>query len=168
MLQPNEPLARVGCTSFYVLGPTAMWPCFKMQHGKGDAEAWEPRAMGKTLHICGALTMLMQLSISHIFNPSIHSITSASPLGYANMDSQRRPGPGSQKLVAWGSALWAEVPGPKPILPWLHNMLIPSEAWEKVKFLPLYCHSCVFGVFPCCMTFERPLDNYMLYQDKWR
>lgn len=28
-----------------------------------------------------------------------------------------------------------------------------------VIFLSLY----VSSVFPCCMTFERPVDNYMLY-----
>lgn len=35
--------------------------------------------------------------------------------------------------------------------------------WGQVKFLLFFCHPWVSNVFPGCMTFERPVDNYILY-----
>lgn len=39
-----------------------------------------------------------------------------------------------------------------------------SSRWQQgVKLLLFCCYSCASSVFPCGVTFERPVDNYILY-----
>lgn len=151
-----------------------------MWHGKGDTDFWTQSNKEYPSYLLGTYNTS---TITHMLfdaNPTDVSITTLLwGSGHSEKDLPR-----ITQQVDWSSALWTGLPCSQAYMLIALHMLVSSEPCQELgaceegaKFLLFYCHIYGSSVFPYCMTFERLVDNFILYggqmklrekEEQWR